>query len=473
MQPDQLAVTEPLQDGAVYDELSGELGPALTKRLFPHAEAVRVDGTRLVLNVPSTFVRDWLQRQYAQVLVQLAKRLLGPDAEIAIHVDSTFAVPNPPPRLTATVPAKVAQPRSAPTHPAEDDPPSSQQAATQRSDTSDIVIGHCNELAHAAAQQVIKEPAGRANPLFLYGAVGVGKSLMLSRIRRQIQRQHHAKRMVCISAETFTNEFTRALSQTALPSFRLRYRSVDVLLVDDVDFLDGKRVIQEEFLHTVDELVGRQRQVVVTGGSHPRMLNRTSDELIARFLGGLVCRIGPPDESTRFEIVKLRARKLGLELPDAAAAEIAKRFRTAREIVGALNSLATYHDIDPQPITARMVRTVVSQLEYDCVRPIRIEQIEEVVCDALGVDRQDLASSRRARCIAAARQLAMYFAREHSGRALRDIGAHFGGRNHSTVVAAVRRVRTAIMSGQTVRVGQREIPYADLVDSLEGRLRAG
>jgi chromosomal replication initiator protein len=338
---------------------------------------------------------------------------------------------------------------------------------------SDFVTGTGNELAITAVQQVCDAPGARANPLFLYGGVGIGKTHLLEGICRRVRRTHSHLQVMLLSAEAFANHFTEALRQRTLPAFRQRFRNVDILLVDDVEFFEGKQVIQEEFLHTFKQLEALGRQLVVTADRHPRILTRLSDDLTSRFQSGLVCRIENPDLETRRRIATAKAGRLEADFAPEAVAYVAQRFtNSVRELEGALHSLATWHAMTGRRITATTARTILAEMERDCVKIVRVGDVEQVVCRFFGLAADDLRSSRRNRTLSQPRMLAMFLSRKLTQAAYSEIGQHFGGRNHSTVMSAEKKVQEWLTTGAPIRVASQTWPLTDLLESLEQQLRA-
>lgn len=340
-------------------------------------------------------------------------------------------------------------------------------------DLADYVKGSGNELAVTAVHQVCDAPGTRVNPLFLYGGVGIGKTHLLEGICRRVRRSLSHLQIVLLSAETFANHFTDALRQRTLPAFRQRFRTVDVLLVDDVEFFEGKQVIQEEFLHTFKQLESQGRQIVVAADRHPRLLTRLSDELVSRLHSGLVCRIENPDLDTRRAIAVTKAARLEAEFAPEALTWVAQRFtNNVRELEGALHSLATWHAMTGRRITANAARTVLSDLERDCVKIVRVKDVEQTVCRFFGLATDDLRSSRRNRTLSQPRMLAMFLSRKLTQAAYSEIGQHFGGRNHSTVMSAERKVQEWLDAQTPIRVAAQSWPLNDLLETLERQVRA-
>ena len=277
-----------------------------------------------------------------------------------------------------------------------------------------------------------------------------------------------------ITAEAFANYFTQALRDHSLPGFRQRFRGVDALIVDNVEFFESKRVFQEEFLHTFADLADHGRPIVLSGTRHPRLLTKLSDELVSRFQSGLVCRLDVPDLPTRLKIVEIKAARLSGEFAPEALQYIAQRFQgSVRELEGALNCLQTYHSMTRKRVTQSAAREVLSDLERDCVRLIRLADVERVICNLFGVRPKDLQSESRARTISQPRMLAMFLARKHTPSAYAEIGQHFGGRNHSTVMSAERKVQQWLEQNETIKVASQTWSIGEILQTLEQQLMAG
>lgn len=337
-----------------------------------------------------------------------------------------------------------------------------------------IVTGQCNQLAVMAARQVAEQPGECFNPLYIHGNTGVGKTHLLEAIYTDVRRQHPELNVVFISSEAFTNYFTQALDAKTVPSFRQRFRNVDVLLVDNIEFLNNKKkATEEEFLHTIVQVIEHGGQLVVTGDRHPRLLTRHREELTTRFMSGLVCRIESPCDEVRRQVATALALPRKECFTQEALDYVARRFRkNIREIQGAVNGLHGHYTLNQQRITIARAREILGDLEDECRRLVRISDVEKVVCEAFGLTAADLRSKSRRKAVACPRSLAMYVARKLTRAAYREIGSYFGGRDHSTVVAAEKRVKGWIRNDKPL-----ELPtscngktIADIVQELEQRL---
>ena len=326
-----------------------------------------------------------------------------------------------------------------------------------------------------AARQVSAAPGERYNPLFIHGGTGTGKTHLLEAIYTESRRQHPTKNVMYLTSEAFTNYFTSALASRMVPSFRQRFRNVDVLLIDNIEFLDNKRATQEEFLHTIVQVIEHGGQVVVSCDRHPRMLTKHREELTTRFVSGLVCRVEAPDEATRLKLVRSMVVGTKAVFSDDALDYIVRRCRrNAREIQGAINQLEGQFSLTGRRITLAVAREVLGEMAEECRRLVRISDVEKVVCEAFGVTAADLRSPSRRKAIALPRAVAMFLSRRMTKSAYREIGMYFGARDHSTVVAAERKVTELVTKGEALDMPT-SCPgrtFGELIDELEQRLTA-
>lgn len=452
--------------------LRRHLGERNYDNWFREDVSLTFEGDSLCVGVGSPFLLNWMQKQFRREVSDAARTVLGPSANVRFAVD---------PRMVKQLAERKGgeNTETVSTHSAANPPAASAEAKPQApgqrrfADLSDFVSGTCNELAFLAATQVAESPGAQSNPLFLHGGVGVGKTHLLEGIYRRVRKTSPHLRTLYLTAEAFTNFFMQALRERSLPSFRQRFRSVDVLLVDDIDFLESKSATQEEFLHTFQQLECHGRQVVLTCDRHPRLLSDSSEELTSRFVSGLVCRIENPDFETRLEIVNRKADRLKADISRDARRDIAQRFqKSVRELEGCLNCLATFHTMTGKRIGRSTARRILSELERDCIRAVRIRDVETAVCDLFGVDASDLKSSKRQKSLSQPRMLAMFLARKLTRAAYTEIGEHFGGRNHSTVISAERKVRDWLNDDETIPVAARTWPMGEVIAVLERQLQA-
>lgn len=336
------------------------------------------------------------------------------------------------------------------------------------------VVGPGNRMAHAAAAMAAEQP-GAMSPLFLHGPSGVGKTHLLEGLVVRFRRGRARAATVMLSAEQFTTTFLETLhGRRGLPGFRRSLRGADLLVIDDLQFLVGKKATVSEFLHTLDALHREGKQVVVTADRDIEGLADLGEDLQARLRGGMSARILPPDEGTRFGIVEALAARRGLALPDDVRRFVATRMtRNAREIAGAVNRLEATSHMLGIPVDLAMAEECLADLVRSSTRAVRLADVERAVCDAFGVDPGSLHSACRAHRVNHPRILAMFLARKHTDAALVEIGRHFGRRSHSTVISAQRTVDGWIASGTTLRLAGAEWGVEEALRRVEEALRVG
>lgn len=492
----------------ILARLSETIGPRRFRHWFEGKTRLSLQGDLLRVEAASHYLLSWIQRQYGDALLAVAHELVHPGLRVHFEVDAALTLlpattgtqegrpwpaangvgrtTRPEPGASAggsgatecTAPVGVMDRATRPgatERTADAGRRSSPSASGRRQyDLRDFVVGPCNQLAYTAAREVAASPGTVYNPLYVYGTVGNGKTHLLEGIAREIKRGFPALQVLYLTAENFTNFFTHALREKSLPSFRQKFRGADVLLVEDVDFLEGKRSIQEEFLHTLQQLDAHGRQIVLTGDRHPRLLTRLSDELVTRFLAGLVCRIAPPSTETRRQVVERIAAERKLQVSDGALEYVTTRFTSSiRELVGAMNCLAVWQSLHRRRIGKTIAREVLASLERDCLRIVRLDDIDRAVCGLFGVSSRDLKSESRSRSVAQPRMLAMYLARRMTNTALSEIGRFYGGRNHSTVLSAERKVARLLEQNGTIRIAAEEWTLRDVLQTLEQQILAG
>jgi chromosomal replication initiator protein len=303
------------------------------------------------------------------------------------------------------------------------------------------VVGPSNRFAHAAALAVVKNPGRDYNPLFIHSNVGLGKTHLLQAICHELVAREPHPRILYLSCEEFVNRFVTALSNHALETFRSKHRSVDVLVIDDIHFLADKRQIQEEFFHTFNALYNAQKQIILSSDSHPSEIPTLEERLVSRFNSGLVAKIEPPPFETRAAIIKKKALSRGCDLSDDVVQLLAQRIDSnIREIEGALNRLIGTASLTNTRIDREFASQVLRDLLGDEGGAVPLHEIADVVCGKLRVKLTDLQSKRRTKKVAFARHIAMFVARNVTEHTLAEIGSHFGGKDHTTVLYAIEKI---------------------------------
>jgi len=315
-----------------------------------------------------------------------------------------------------------------------------------------FVEGPSNQLAHAAATAVSNKPGHAYNPLFLHGAVGLGKTHLLQAICTKYLQKNPEARVIYLSCESFVNQFIAAVSEGQIKDFRYRYRHVDMLLIDDIHFLAKKERTQEEFFHTFNTLYNSKKQIVLSCDSPPVEIPTLEDRLVSRFKWGLVAEIEPPDHETRVSIVRKKAERRGIDLPDAAALYIADHITAnVRELEGAVLRICSFASLTGKPVTLELTQESLRDLVRTKERKVSIETILRVVSDHFAVKVSELTGKRRHKSISHPRQTAMYLARRLTQYSLVEIGGQFGGRDHTTVIYANEKIARELETNARLR----------------------
>lgn len=450
------------------ERLEAELGASKYQQWFAHKVRVLRTDSELTLVCGSSYLVGWLQKQFRTVVRRIVDEL-RPGLSVQWTHDDGAALPASAADQVSDTKAPLSVART--TRDIETATPSRPATGRRMRDLASFVPGRSNLLAWNGVQQIL---SGAGRLLYLYSGVGNGKTHLLEGIAQQLRREDARKQVLSLSAEAFSNYFTQALDARTTASFRQRFRNIDVLVMDDIDFFDGKKGIQEEFLNTLRRIESRGGQVIVAADRHPNLLTRTSSEILSRFTSGLVCRIDSPDPDTRRQIVASLRESLEILMNDEAVSYVASRFQdNVRELEGAMNTLQNWASVTKRPITIGVAKEALGRLERDCLKIVKLVDVEHAVCQTFGLTLEDLRSDKRTRAASQPRMLAMYLARRLTGTAYSEIGQFFGGRNHSTVVSAERRVTELLKNHTRMRIGGGEWTVEELVESLERQILVG
>lgn len=383
-----------------------------------------VEDGRIVLSVPSRFLRDWIMTRYAD---QLLKLLRAEDSSI----------------LTMTL--VVTEEESGVFTAIEGEKTEHDESLTTNLDVrykfDNFVVGKPNELAYAAAQRVASADSVYFNPLFLYGGVGLGKTHLMHAIAWSIAENHKARKVLYMSAEQFMHRFVMALRHKDIMEFREQFRSVDVLMIDDVQFISGKDSTQEEFFHTFNALVDKKRQIVISADKSPSDLEGMQERIRSRLGWGLVADVHPTTYELRLGILQAKVEKLSIQVPNDVLEFLAYKITSnIRELEGALNRMVAQASLVGRDITLSETQLLLKDLLRANERYYTIEEIQKRVADHFHLRISDMHSTRRLRAVVRPRQMAMYLCKRLTTKSLPEIGRNFGGRDHTTVMHAVRAV---------------------------------
>jgi chromosomal replication initiator protein len=325
-------------------------------------------------------------------------------------------------------------------------------------------------VAHAAAREMAESAGAAFNPLVIHGGVGLGKTHLLEGIGHALRQAHPTRNVVQLTAEAFTNTFLEAMRGGNLNSFRARFRSAGGLIVDEVHFLAAKRATQDEFLHTFNALLDRGSPIILSADQHPRSISRLTEELVTRFLGGMVVKVEPPDSATRHAILQAKAAARGVNVPEPVIGYIAEHLRASvRELEGALYTVIAQAVLTGKRLDLSVAKAALMDTVRRTVQSVALRDVERVVCQHFQISAEALRSDSRARALAYPRMLAMYLARKHTGAAYSEIGRYCGDRNHSTVISAEKKVQKWLRDEES----RTQLPgFESVADLLAGLERA-
>ena len=390
---------------------------------FKPTQLLKHDGTALYVRVPNSFFQDWLN-DHIDVVIEAARLAgIGDISVIYITEKGQPEVLPPPPsqgRLDFESIDNTLNPK-------------------YRFDT--FVVGSSNQFAHAAALAVGENPSKAYNPLFLYGGVGLGKTHLMHAIGHMIKLNNKKLRLTYISSEKFTNEVINAIRYDKMLSFKERYRANDVLLIDDIQFIAGKERTQEEFFHTFNSLYDMHKQIIISADCPPREIPTLEERLHSRFEWGLIADIQPPDLETKVAIIKKKAERQNISVPDNVALYIASKIRSnIRELEGALVRLIAYCSMKGSEVTLGMAQESLHDILGPGEKSVTIEMIQKMIADSFKMRVQDLKSKNNSKSVALPRQICMYICKKLTGASLPQIGREFGGKHHTTVLHSVHKI---------------------------------
>jgi chromosomal replication initiator protein len=411
--------------------IEGQLNKPTLESFLKVMRPIGLQGDTFVFAVPNRFAKDWVEQRLLGMIRGALRAAVGRTIEVRVTVAEA---PVTPPEVR-TKPAAPAPPRA---------PEGLHLSPKYTFET--FVVGAGNRFAHAASLAVAESPARAYNPLFIYGGVGLGKTHLLQAIGHRVLGGPGVARVAYVSSEKFTNELINSIRDDKTLEFRQRYRSVDVLLIDDIQFLAGKERTQEEFFHTFNTLHEANHQIIISSDRPPKEIPTLEDRLRSRFEWGLIADIQPPDLETRIAILRKKAESEGIPIPDGVAEFIAQRIPTnIRELEGALVRVVAYATLTRSPASVDLAADVLRDLLPPTrARVVTIPSIQSTVAEFFGIRVEEMRAKRRTKGVAFPRQVAMFVAREMTDSSLPRIGEEFGGRDHTTVMHACQRVREAL-----------------------------
>jgi chromosomal replication initiator protein len=456
---------------AALGELQVSLSPANFETWLKDTALVAVDDNRFRVAVPNGFAKDWLETRYRSLISQTLARVVGYSVNLDFEVrevtaaervdaeapDDGVAVAHRPAQGSPQVrlePGRVGGPDG------------SSVSLNPRYTFRTFIVGSANRLAHAASLSVAERPGHAYNPLFLYGGVGLGKTHLMHAIGNAVINRYPRKRVVYATSERFTNEFITSIQQGRIDDFRARYRRIDLLLIDDIQFIADKERTQEEFFHTFNAIHDEGKQIVLSSDRPPKLITTLEERLRSRFEWGLIADLTAPDLETRIAILRSKAEEQNVAIGSEALEFIARKVASnIRELEGALNRIVASANMQGQPITVELSAAVLSNVLYNPRRrAVNPEKIAHAVSEYYGVDLEALRSQKRERAIVLPRQIAMYLMRAETDVSLLRIGAELGGRDHSTVLHACEKIDREMQENEDLRrelAAVRDLIYAE------------
>lgn len=458
----------------IQGKIAEKLGPQRYKIWFKNATQVTVADRHLKISVPNAFICGWIERNFAEAIADSAREVTGEDYRVSFSVDPRLLQSLKKHQLDSQADFVAKNPERMARESRRQGAPPAPKAL--RGKFAELVVGRGNELAVSVVRRIADRGETPYSPVFVHGGCGLGKTHLLHALANELAEKHPEVRWAYLSGDDFTNEFVLAVRSNQVEAFRQRYRHLDVLIIDDVHFLANKKATQEEFLHTFNAIDAQRKQVILASDSHPKLVGQFSDQLLNRFIAGMVVRIDPPDFETRCEILRRRAASATARpVPEDVIAYIAEHLQAnVRELEGALLKLVMFSSVAHQPITLALARRALADHLERTQRALGLDEIDQTVATYFGLTSADLHTSRKTRTIALARGIAMYLARKHTDMSFPEIGRFMGNKNHSTVILANRKIeqilqQDGVVSRQTP-AGPREERLREVIARLEQQL---
>jgi chromosomal replication initiator protein len=444
---------------AALGELQVSLSPANYETWLRETHLVDVDEQRFRIAVPNGFAKDWLETRYRSLISQTLARVVGysVQVEFVVTANGEAQAASAAAQAVHVEPTRVGAPEGG---------GGGVTNLNPRYTFTNFIVGSANRLAHAASLSVAERPGHAYNPLFLYGGVGLGKTHLMHAIGNAVVTKFPRKRVVYATSEKFTNEFITSIQQGKIDEFRARYRRIDLLLIDDIQFIADKERTQEEFFHTFNTIHEDGKQIVLSSDRPPKAILTLEERLRSRFEWGLIADLTAPDLETRIAILRAKAEEQGTPITSDVIEFIARKVvSNIRELEGALNRIVAYASMGAMPISIELAQAVLSNVLYNPKkRQVTPERIAQAVSDYYGVAMDQLRGQKREKSIVVPRQIAMFLMREETDVSLLRIGAELGGRDHSTVLHACGKITREMQVNDEMRrevAAVRELIYSE------------
>ncbi len=434
---------------AIIGDLEVTLSKANFNTWFKNTGIIEKSDDYIVVGVPSNFTRDWIANKY-QVSLLKALKSIAPEVKTIKYYVGHFKNEEQTQQALVETPAEK-----------KTNTESSGQKTVTPVRTGSLngqytfetfVIGQNNELAYAASTAVAKNPGSQYNPLFIYGGVGLGKTHLMHAVGHRLLASNPSLKILYVTSEKFTNDYITSISQKRIDEFKRQYRNVDMLLIDDIQFIAGKEQTQEEFFHTFNELRDKGKQIILTADRLPKDIPAIEQRLVSRFEWGMVADISAPNLETRMAILQTKLSKKGVEMSREIIEFIAENVvNNIRELEGALNKLLVYQQIENKPLTLEQAKNILASIVNAKKKAVTLSKIAESVANFYSITLEDLLKQSRRKEFVKPRQTAMYIARKELGSSFPSIGEFFGGRDHTTVMHGVEKVEKAVVANDGIK----------------------
>jgi chromosomal replication initiator protein len=409
-----------------------------------------ITGNLVHLVVPNRFIRDWINENYQEIIEDTISQLINDKCRIKFEISATNTIPE---NEISEKDSIVKAIKKTDITSAETEKKNSGLYLNDKYTFEDFVPGSSNQFAYAAAMAVANNPATTYNPLFIYGGVGLGKTHIINAIGNEIINKNNNLKVCYYSSEKFMNELINCLRYAKMDEFRQKFRSMDVLLIDDVQFIAGKERTQEEFFHTFNALYESHKQIVVTSDKFPKDIPGLEERLRSRFEWGLITDIQPPDIETKQAILKMKADQNGIYLPEDVTLFLANSISSnVRELEGYLIRIGAYASLTSTPINLNMAKEILKNILIEKNKEISIEEIQKNVAAYFSIKVSDLKSAKRLKALVIPRQIAMYISRQLTSCSYPEIGDKFGGKDHSTIIHAIKKIERQLEEDYQLKI---------------------
>lgn len=416
---------------------------------FSFIAPVALNGTLLELEVPNQFFKNWILEHYIDMITSTLKTVSGQDIQVEFRILETQQEKK---ALTEQIILSTRANIKSPTQSLSFSNRYKEFGLNPKYTFDSFVIGSSNRFTHAASLAVVDSLASSYNPLFIHGGVGLGKTHLMHAIGHGVAQRYPQAKILYISSEKFTNQLISAIQNRTTLKFRQMYRSVDILLIDDVHFIAGKESTQEEFFHTFNALHENHKQIILSSDRSPKNIPGLEERLVSRFDWGLVTDIQPPDLETRIAILKKKSEKETIQVPDEVLFYTAEKIKSnIRELEGALIRVVAYAKLNNINITLEMAKDVLKDMIIEEEKKVTIELIQKKVAEYFDIRLSDMKAKKRSRVVVYPRQIAMYLSRELTTHSLPEIGEQFGGRDHTTVLHAYEKIHKELASNPSIK----------------------